>query len=72
MFTREGKGRVFVTSLLREKHAWPICFDCGVLCRFSLFFKKKENNIQGGSVLSTSGKETRRDEARPGVNPRVS
>lgn len=26
-----------MTSLLREKHAWSICFDCGVLWRF--FFK---------------------------------
>lgn len=30
-FYLRGKGRAYVTSLLREKHAWSICFDCGVL-----------------------------------------
>lgn len=53
-----------MTYLLREKHAWSFCFDCGVLWRF---YKNKNQ----GPILSTFGKEKGRDDARPDMNPRV-
>lgn len=53
-----------MTSLLREKHAWSICFDCGVLWRLY------KNNNQG-PVLSTLGEQKEgRDNVRPDMNPK--
>lgn len=49
LFTWRRKGRGDVTSSLREKHAWSICFDCVVLQRF---LKKKI--CQGACLIANS------------------
>lgn len=48
-----GKGRAHVTSLLREKHAWSICFDCGLL----QIWRRKAT--KGPSLTADTGAVTR-------------
>ena len=56
LFLLAGKrGRAYVTSLLREKHAWSICFDCGGLAGILACERQKVPPVRRAAAVPVPG-----------------